>query len=131
MRKGLIVLLGLGVVLGYGSAIARVAHHRHGCQERWSESRGDDSYGCSRWNAPPVPGPTSVVVAPAAAPQAAAAPIIVAPAAAAPAPAAAPLVIVIPINGFSQAGSPLLVPMPAPATAVVPSTSASPSVGPQ
>jgi|CXWL01.1.fsa_nt_gi hypothetical protein len=112
MRKGLMVLLGLGVVLGYGSAIARVGHYRNGCHERWNESRRYDASERSRWNAPPAP-------------------LAVAPSAPAPAPAAAPLVIVIPINGMSQPASPVVVPMPTLAVVPVPATSASPSVGPQ
>ncbi len=131
MRKGLMVLLGLGVVLGYGSAIARASHYRHGCNERWSQRYDNDER--SRWNAPPpMPAAAPVVVtAPAAPAVAPSGPVIVAPQAAAPAPAAAPLVIVIPINGQATAATPVVVPVPSVPVNNVPATSASPSVGPQ
>lgn len=115
MRRGLMVLLGAGVIFGYGSAIARAAHHRHGC-DRWgdTEARG---WQRSRWDTPPTtfgaPTPASVapvvlsppsapapvVVNSATAPAPAAPPVVVSPAAA---PAAAPLVIVIPVNANAQ-----------------------------
>ena len=44
MRKGLIVLLSLGVVVGFGSGLARMAHrgscHGGGGHERWSTGDG-------------------------------------------------------------------------------------------
>ncbi|MBX7115881.1 MAG: hypothetical protein K1X64_16245 [Myxococcaceae bacterium] len=125
MRKGLMVLLGLGVVLGYGSTIARAGHYRQGCYERWSQRYDDER---ARWNAPAAPVVVSAPAAPAVAPSG---PLVVAPQAAAPAPAAAPLVIVIPINGQAQAATPLVVPVPSAAINNVPATSASPSAGPQ
>ncbi len=115
MRKGLIVLLGAGVVFGYGSAFARMAHHRHGgdwrggCHSsRWddrtSDARGEEG---SRFNAPN----TVVNNAP---PPPAASPsnnIVVQ----APAPAAAPQPLIIVIPQGNQAG---------PQTIVVPTQAA-------
>jgi len=79
-RRLLMVLLGFGVVFGYGSAIAQARwRHAHGggCHSSW---RGEGPYG---WNgeerlneersqpapvAAPAPAPQTVVVQPAAAP---------------------------------------------------------------
>jgi hypothetical protein len=104
MRKGLIVLLSLGVVVGFGSGFARLAHRGGGCHgDRWA-NRYDgprEGYGDGRDDrfdrnpapvaapAPAAAGPAPVyIVIPAAAAQA---PVIVnnAPAATPqPAPAA-------------------------------------------
>src|SRR5689334_20711782 len=76
MHKGLIVLLSLGVVVGFGSGFARLAHHGGGCHERWGsrydgrdDGRDDgrsDGYG--RFDRGPAPAPAPAAVAPAAAP---------------------------------------------------------------
>ncbi len=111
MRRVLIVLLGFGVIAGYGSAFASArwhARHHGGCEGRWEE-RSDrfdrfDRRDESRPAAAPV-APQTVVV-----PQAA------------PAPAAAPQVFVI-MPGMQAVPSvpqvvtvPVATPAPAPAT---------------
>ena len=123
MRKGLIVLLGLGVVAGYGSALGSFARHRGACHGRWDEGQ----YGYApHWQRGPLPQPQ---VAPA---QAAPAPVVV-PAPAAPAqqqqvtpqiiivqpsaPAAAPPTVVV------QPSSPVVVP----AAPAVPAAKAEPA----
>lgn len=63
MRKPLIVLLGLGVIAGYGSAIAGARHRWHhgyegGCDSRWSQ----------RWERPAPVAPVVTAPAPAPAP---------------------------------------------------------------
>jgi hypothetical protein len=101
MRRVLLVLLGLGVFFGYGSAIASArwharAHHGGGCENRWSQRYGDRNE-----SARPAANTQTVVVpqAPAPAPAPAAAPsqqiFLVMPGA--QAPAAAPQVITIPV----------------------------------
>lgn len=105
MRKGLIVLLTLGTVLGFGSGFARMAHYRHGgCHERWSQYDGYGRYD-DRFdrNAAPVAAPAPVVAAPAPAPV-----YIVLPSAAAQAP-------VIVNNAPAPVAVPAAVPQPAPA----------------
>jgi hypothetical protein len=122
MSKGLIVLLSLGVVVGFGSGFARLAHHGcragGGCDDRWSEHRRwGEGWGererFERSNLAPVAQP------PVAAP---AAPVyIVVPSA----PSAAPIVI----NGVPAApgANVVVVPStPAPAAAVP-----QPAPGPQ
>lgn len=118
MRRVLIVLLGFGVLFGYGSAFASArwhwrAHHGGGCDNRWGQ-RSDDRFDRNDFArpvaAPPpvAPAPQTVVV-----PQAAPAPapsqqiFLVMPGA--QAPAAAPQVITIPAQVAPSAA-------PAPAT---------------
>ncbi|MBS1153653.1 MAG: hypothetical protein H6Q89_5351, partial [Myxococcaceae bacterium] len=84
MRKGLIVLLSVGVVVGFGSGFARMAHRGGGCHERWSQRYDGprDGYGYGRYDREDrSPAPAPVAAAPAAAPV-----YIVIPAAAAAAP---------------------------------------------
>ncbi len=93
MRKGLIVLLSFGVVAGFGSGFARLAHRgAGGCHDRWSDRGYDNRYdGYGRYDrydrydrfAPPA------VAAPAPAAPAAAPVYIVVPSA----PAAAPVIV--------------------------------------
>jgi hypothetical protein len=117
MRKGLIVLLSLGVVVGFGSGFARMAHRGGGCHERWGNRYDgpNDGYGYGRYdrgnrferNAAPVAAP---VAAPAPAPAAAApAPVYIV----IPAPAAQAPVIVN--NAPAPAAAPAAIPQPAPA----------------
>ncbi len=64
-RRPLMVLLGLGVIFGYGGAAASFRHHRgecHGWQERSEWQRGD--------RAPQAAAAPVIVQAPAAAPAA-------------------------------------------------------------
>ena len=74
MRKGLIVLLSLGVVVGFGSGFARIAHRGGGCHERWGneydgrEGRYDrfDRYDRNeRFERDPAPVAAPVAAAPA------------------------------------------------------------------
>lgn len=115
MRRVLIVVLGLGVFFGYGSAIASArwhwrAHHGGGCESRWGgPHRGSDD----RFDRFEAPRPAAV---PAAAP--AAQTVVVPPAAPAPsqqiflvmpgaqAPAAAPQVITVPAAAPPQPATP-------------------------
>ncbi|HEY1086095.1 MAG TPA: hypothetical protein VGE37_00325 [Archangium sp.] len=105
MRRVLIVLLGFGVLFGYGSAFASArwhwrAHHGGGCENRWGQ-RYDDRFDRNDFARPvaapppaaPAPAPSQQIFlvmpgaqAPAAAPQ-----IITLPAQAAPAAAPAPV----------------------------------------
>ena len=107
MRKGLIVLLSLGVLVGFGSGFARLAHRGGGCQERWSNRYDGPRDGYGRFdrddryerNAAPVAAPAA---APAPAPV-----YIVIPAAAAQAPivvnnAPAPFVVPAPLAANPQ-----------------------------
>lgn len=113
MRKGLIVLLSLGVVVGFGSGFARIAHRGGGCHERWGNRYDgqNDGYGYGRYdrgdrfdrNAAPVAAPAPAAVA---------------------APAAAPVYIVIPapaaqapiiVNNAPAPVAPAAIPQPAPA----------------
>lgn len=113
MRKGLIVLLSLGVVVGFGSGFARLAHRGGGCHERWSNRYDGPHDGYGRYdrfdryerNAAPAP-----VAAPVAAPAAVApAPVyIVIPSSAAQAP-------VVINNAPSAVTAPAAIPQPAPA----------------
>ncbi len=124
MRKGLIVLLGAGVVFGYGSAFARMAHHhrgggdwRGGCHSsRWDDrsfgARGEEP---SRFNAP-----NTVVNNAPAAPAASPSNNIVVQA---PAPAAAPQPLIIVIPQGNQAGPQTIV-VP---TQAVPAQAAAPA----
>lgn len=132
MRKGLMVLLGLGVVFGYGSAFARLAHHRHGeChggwQERWHGERGDGPD--SRFEVPAAAPAAAPAPAPVAAPQT----VVVPQAPAAPA-APAPIIVVVPVNG-AAAPQPQMVVVPqaaaAPQTLVLPQASPQTVVVPQ
>lgn len=97
MRRILLVLLGLGVFAGYGSAIASArwhARHAGGCESRWTRTSA-------------APAPQTVVV-----PQAAPAPapaqqiFLIMPGAQAAAPAAAPQVITIPVPTAAPAAAP-------------------------
>jgi hypothetical protein len=116
MRKGLIVLLSVGVLVGFGSGFARLAHRGYGgCQEgRWAEGRGGyRGYYGERFQREAAP--VAVAAAPAPAPAAgnvyivlpqaaAAAPIVVngaAPAAAAPA-----TVVIVPAASASAEAPP-------------------------
>lgn len=111
MRRVLIVLLGLGVFFGYGSALAAArwhwrAHHGGGCESRWRGHHGLDERS-ERFEAPrPAVAPQAVSPAPAAAP-ASQQIFLVMPGAQAPA-AAAPQIITVPA---------LQAPLPAPAPA--------------
>lgn len=123
MRKGLIVLLSLGVVVGFGSGFARLAH-RGSCHgggggyERWSYGGPRGGEGFERNTPAPVAAPAPVqpqapvyIVVPAAP---SAAPIIIN---AAPAGAAAPAnVVVIPAQlPLPAPVAPAAIPQPAPA----------------
>lgn len=109
MRKGLIIVLGLGVVFGYGSAFARLAHRGHcmrggpPCESRWD--RGD----ARSEVAPPAPfAPSNApLVAPTQAPVVA--PTVVAPAAAPASPA--PIIVVVPVNGAPAPAAPAATPI--------------------
>lgn len=75
MRFALMAILGLGVVGGYGSAIARAAHWRHGgCHAGgggWHEGRWGSRFAEARSEVKQAaPAPQTVVVQPAAAPAA-------------------------------------------------------------
>ena len=126
MRIGLIVLLSLGVVAGFGSGFARLAGHRGGCHsgggERWGYSsyrdgRDGEAFDRNERVAAPVAAPVPqqapvYIVIPAAPP---AAPIIVngAPAA----PAAPANVVVVPAQVLQAAPvAPAAIPQPAPVT---------------
>ena len=115
-RKPLIVLLGLGVLAGYGSAFGHLRHRWHGggpygeggC-DRWSQ----------RWDAPaPVAAPTVTAPAPAPAP--------------APQQQLVPQIIIVQPQAVPAAQAPtVIVQPPAPAaapnvTVTVPSPSAAP-----
>lgn len=131
MRKGLMVLLGMGVVFGYGSAFARLAHHRHG------ECHGGGWEG--RWRGERGEGPDSRFEVPAAAPAPVAAPVavpqtVVVPQAPAAPAAPAPLIVVVPVNG-AAAPQPQMVVVPqaaaAPQTLVLPQAAPQTVVVPQ
>jgi hypothetical protein len=122
MRKGLIVLLSLGVVVGFGSGFARLAHrgscHGGGGYERWGYGDTRGSEGFERSTPAPVAAPAPVqqqapvyIVVPAAP---SAAPIIIN---AAPGVPAAPAnVVVIPAQPLPPAPvAPAAIPQPAPA----------------
>jgi len=69
MRRGLIVLLSLGVVAGYGSAFGHMHHRMH---DRWAAHRGECG-SWSRYDEPvsvntPAQAPAPVAAAPAPAP---------------------------------------------------------------
>lgn len=107
MRRILLVILGFGVVSGFGSAFAHArwrAHHHGGCEGgRWSE----------RWNrsdAVTPPAPVQTVVVPQAAP----------PPAPIPYAAPAPQVFVITVPTGAAQPTPVVV-TPAPAAAPAPS----------
>ncbi len=113
MRKGLIVLLSLGVVVGFGSGFARIAHRGGGCHERWGneydgrEGRYDrfDRYDRNeRFERGPAP--------------------VAAPVAAAP----APVYIVIPQPAAQAA--PIIVNGPAPLISPAPAAAANPQPAP-
>lgn len=121
MRKPLMVLLGLGVIAGYGSALGHMRHRMHGdCGGggRWAEGRWQDGpYGGSyRWgNGPREQAPVAPVAAPAPVQQQPVMPqiIIVQPQAVAqPAPAAAPTIIVQQPQAV-QPAQPIIVQQPA------------------
>ena len=107
MRRGLIVLLSLGVVVGFGSGFARMAHHA-GCHEgRWGERFDGPSSGYGRNDRFDRETPPP------------------APAVAQPLPAVAPVYIVIPgqapivVNNAPAASAggssaPVAIPPPAP-----------------
>src|SRR5205823_386189 len=70
MRKGLIVLLGLGVLAGYGSALGHMRHRWHG------GAGGPYEGGCDRWSQQyDEPAQAPVVTAPAPAPAPVPAPV--------------------------------------------------------
>ena len=107
MRRILLVILGFGVISGFGSAFAHARYMRHhgGC-----DGGGGDRWG-QRWERPsPVAAPVQTVVVPQAAP----APVQM------PAPYAAPapqiFVITVP-SGGSQPVAPVVVTTPATAPA--------------
>ena len=112
MRKGMIVLLSLGVLVGFGSGFARLAHRGGGCQERWG-NRYDgprEGYGYGRDDRDDrFDRAAPVVAAPAPAPVAAPAPVYIV----IPAPAAqAPIVV---NNAPAPVAAPVATPQPAPA----------------
>lgn len=118
MRRVLIVLLGLGVFFGYGSAIASArwhwrAHHGGGCESRWNQHGGryDDRFDRSDFGRPaaaaaPAPAPQTVVVPQAAAPAPAPSQQIFLVMPGAQAPAAAPQVITLPAQAAPAPATP-------------------------
>ncbi len=104
MRKGLIVLLSLGVVVGFGSGFAQLASRGGGCNDRWSNRYDGPREGHGRYDRYDRNDRYDRSAAPAAAPAQVAA------------PAAAPIYIVIPA---AAAQAPIVVNnAPAPATVV-------------
>lgn len=65
MRRVAMVVLSMGVILGFGSGFARIAHARHGCHDEWRR----DWHGQRGWehSAPMGPAAPVVVQAPAVA----------------------------------------------------------------
>ncbi len=78
MHKGLIVLLSLGVVVGFGSGFSRLAHRGGGCHERWSSRYDGPHVGYGRYDRfEPTPAPVAAAPVVIVIPAAAAAPIVV------------------------------------------------------
>lgn len=110
MRRPLLVLLGFGVIAGYGSALAHARHHGGGCHSRWSEhSERFEHPGFDRFERRDEPRPVAAPVAPQT---------VVVPQAA-PAAAPAPQIFVI-MPGAPSAPQVVTVPVPAAAAPVTP-----------
>lgn len=124
MRRILMVVLGLGVIFGFGSGIASLRYRMHhgSCHSDWRQGRRD--YGAGDWRrAEPQ------VRAPAPTPQT----VVVQQPAATPAPASAPQVFVILPQGASPAPQVITVPIATPLTAqplAAPVPAAQPSAAP-
>lgn len=118
MRRPLLVLLGFGVIAGYGSAFASARWHGRHCgmeRDRWEQAdrfdRRDFGRDFDRRDAAPVAAPQTVVV-----PQAA------------PAPAApAPQVFVITVPSASAAPAPQVITVPVPTAVAAPAPAAAPA----
>jgi hypothetical protein len=120
MRKPLIVLLGLGVLVGYGSALGSMRHRWHhgygqgDCGSRWGQRYEETARPIVTAPAPaPAPAPAApapqqqlvpqiIIVQPQAVPAAQAPTVIVQPPAAAPAAPTAPAALAAPAEKVEQ-----------------------------